>query len=486
VYLPRRVVIQMAIFTIGTLIAVSVMAFHYMGLPNYLFGVGHYRVTLHLPAAGGLYSSGNVTYRGTEVGRVESVALTDTGVDAVLSLNSGVAIPADLDAEVHSQTAVGEQFVALRPRSGNGPVLKDGDVISVDRASVPPDINSLLDATNRGLQAIPHDNLKTVIDEGYTAVGGLGPELSRLVKGTTSLAIDARNNLDSLITLTDQSQLVLDSQTETSNSIAAWAANIATVTGELKTQDPAASKLLDDGPGAADATRALLDRLQPSLPILLHNLVGLDDVGITYNNNLEQLLVLLPQGISILQAAGLANRNTKQAYKGGYLSFNLNLNLPPACLTGFLPPQQQRVPTDVDYPPRPAGNLYCRVPQDSPFNVRGARNIPCETKPGKRAPTAGMCESDENYVPLNDGYNWKGDPNATLSGQPIPQPHSGTTVSTASPPAATPPPIAIAQYDPNTGTYLGPDGHLYTQTDLARDANRHQSWQDMLLPPKGQ
>ena len=30
-----------------------------------------------------------------------------------------------------------------------------------------------------------------------------------------------------------------------------------------------------------------------------------------------------------------------------------------------------------------------------------------------------MCESNEYYVPLNDGYNWKGDPNATLSGQPI-------------------------------------------------------------------
>ena len=490
-YLPRRVVVQMAIFTTGTLVAVSVMAFHYMALPNYLFGVGHYRVTLHLPAAAGLYSSGNVTYRGTEVGRVESVDLTGTGVDAVLSLKSGVAIPADLDAEVHSQTAVGEQFVALRPRSGNGPVLKEGDVINEDRASVPPDVNSLLAATNRGIQAIPHDNLKTVIDEGYTAVGGLGPELSRLVKGTTSLAIDARKNLDALVTLTDQSKPVLDSQTNTSDSIAAWAANIATVTGELKTQDPAVSKVLTDGPAAAEASRALLDRLQPSLPVLLQNLVGLDQVGITYNADLEQVLVLLPQGISIQQGSALANRNTKQPYKGSFLSFNLNLNLPPACLTGFLPPQQQRVPTDVDYPPRPEGSLYCRVPQDSPFNVRGARNIPCETKPGKRAPTAAICESDENYVPLNDGYNWKGDPNATLSGQPIPQLPPGTADSTpaapaAAPPAAMPPPIAIAQYDPNTGSYGGPDGQTYRQTDLARDAKQNQSWQDMMLPPKGQ
>ncbi len=485
-HLPRRVVIQMAVFIVGTLVAVSVMAFHYMGLPNYLFGVGHYRVTLKLPAAGGLYATGNVTYRGVEVGRVDSVALTDTGVDAVLSLKSGVPIPADLDAEVHSQTAVGEQFVALRPRSGNGPMLHDGDVIPVERASVPPDINSLLDATNRGLQAIPHDNLKTAIDEAYTAVGGLGPELSRLVRGTTSLAIDARANLDSLVTLTDQSQPVLDSQTQTSDSIRAWAANIATVTGELKTQDPALSRLLDNGPGAADATRGLLDRLQPSLPILLNNLVSLDQVGITYNNDLEELLVLLPQGISILQGAGVANRDTRQSYKGGFLSFNLNINLPPACLTGFLPPQQQRVPSDVDYPPRPAGNLYCRVPQDSPNNVRGARNIPCETNPVKRAPTAAMCESDENYIPLNDGYNWKGDPNATLSGQGIPQLPPGAPGSVPPPPDAIPPPVAVAQYDPNTGTYMGPDGHLYTQADLAHQANHNQTWQDLLLPPKGQ
>ena len=79
---------------------------------------------------------------------------------------------------------------------------------------------------------------------------------------------------------------------------------------------------------------------------------------------------------------------------------------------------------------RPAGDLYCRTPQDSIWNVRGARNYPCITRPGKRAPTVKMCESDEVYVPLNEGWNWKGDPNATLSGQDIPQLPPG------SPPAA--------------------------------------------------
>ncbi len=102
-----------------------------------------------------------------------------------------------------------------------------------------------------------------------------------------------------------------------------------------------------------------------------------------------------------------------------------------------------------------------------------------------------MCESDEQYVPLNDGFNWKGDPNATLSGQDIPQlapgspPAQGAPVPGGAPPPPEtgPPPIAAAEYDPATGTYIGPDGHTYTQSDLARDGAKAPSWQQMLTPP---
>ncbi len=190
-----------------------------MKLPAMLFGVGRYTVTMELPQAAGLYGTGNVTYRGTEVGRVESVRLTDTGVEAVLSLKSGIHIPSDLKAEVHSQSAIGEPYVELLPRNATSPPLKDGDVIPLADTSVPPDINALLAPPTPALQAIPHDNLKTVIDESYTAVGGLGPELSRMVMGSSNLAIDARKNLDPLVALIDQSQPVLDSQTHTSDAI---------------------------------------------------------------------------------------------------------------------------------------------------------------------------------------------------------------------------------------------------------------------------
>lgn len=481
--LNRRILLQLAIFVIVSVVGGSIMAFRYMDLPDLFFGIGHYRVTMQLPAAGGLYKGGNVSYRGTEVGRVQDLHLTNTGIDAVLALNSDVDIPSDLDAQVHSQTAVGEQFVELLPRSATSRPLQDGDVIPMGRTSIPPDINGLLDATNRGLQAIPRDNLQTAVNEAYTAVGGLGPDLSRLVKGSSTLAIDARINLDSLTTLIDRTKPLLDTQTDTADSIRQWAAHLASIAGQLRSQDAAVAGLLRNGPPAAEELQQLFARLQPTVPIVLANLVSTGEVAVTYQPNLEQLLVLLPPLTEILQAATLANRGTKQGYRGAYLSFNLNVNLPPPCLTGYLPAQQARAPSLVDYPERPAGDIYCRVPQDAMFNVRGARNLPCETRPGKRAPTVKMCESDEDYAPLNDGTSWKGDPNATLSGQPIPQPPPGTPAATSPPPVPAPPLIATAEYDPATGTYVGPDGHVYTQSNLARDVSKEQTWQSMMMPP---
>lgn len=485
-HLSKKILTQLAIFVLIAVIAGAVMIFNFINLPAMLFGVGEYRVTIQLPEAGGIYQRGNVTYRGTEVGRIEDVRLTDDGVEATLVLRSNQSIPADLDAEVHSQSAVGEQFIALLPRSGDGPTLQDGDVIPMDRTTVPTDVNTLLDATNRGLQAIPGDNLKTAVDEAYIAIGGLGPEIQRFVKGSTALAIDSRANINELTTLIDQSKPVLDSQTDTGDSIQAWASHLATISGQLRDQDAAVEGVITRGSPAADEVRALLDRFQPTLPVLLANLVSVGEVAITYQPNLEQLLVLLPQGTAVTSATGVANRHTKQDYKGAYLSFNLNLNLPPPCTTGFLPAQQQRPPAAVDAPDRVAGNLYCRIPQDSSFNVRGARNIPCVTVPGKRASSVRECESDEVYVPLNPGFNWKGDPNATNSGQAVPDIPPGMPPAEAAPPPAPPlPPIAAAEYDPTTGTYVGPDGHVYKQADLARGAAEEQTWQTMLLPPKG-
>jgi phospholipid/cholesterol/gamma-HCH transport system substrate-binding protein len=488
--LNRRTWIQLAILSLVTILSCGAMAFNFMKLPATLFGIGEYNVTVDLPQSGGLYQTSVVTYRGTDVGQVQSVDVTATGVRAVLAMRSGVTVPADVQASVHSRSAIGEQYIELTPQPGtdgeHSRALRAGDVIPAGRVDVPVDVGHLLDMTNRALQAIPRDNLRTVIDESNRAVGGLGPELSRIVDGSTALAIAGGRTIDPLAALIDQSPAVLNSQVQTSEAIATWANRTAAIMAQFKAQDAAVRDLLTQGTSGLEEGRALFDRVTPALPVLFANLVSLGDIAVVYRHDIEQLLVLLPQGIAAMAAIVVPSSNTKQEYRGAQLDFNLNLNLPPPCTTGYLPPTQRRSPASVDAPDRPAADLFCRVPQDSEFNVRGVRNIPCEAKPWKRAPTVELCESDEEYVPLNDGYNWKGDPNATYSGQGVPlyppgqDPRLPPPRGTA-PPAPSPPPLAVATYDPATGAYLGPDGHRYTESDLAHP--RAKNWQSLLVPP---
>ena len=80
--MTRRIWIQIVIFCVVSLTALTVMALGFVQLPSLVFGVDRYTVTVELPEAGGLYDRSNVTYRGTEVGEVKQVDLTDNGVEA--------------------------------------------------------------------------------------------------------------------------------------------------------------------------------------------------------------------------------------------------------------------------------------------------------------------------------------------------------------------------------------------------------------------
>src|ERR1700730_9303459 len=107
--LTRFVRTQLVIFSIASIIGLLVMVLGYLQAPT-LLGVGRITVTMELPAAGGLYRFSNVTYRGVQVGKVTAIALMKPhGAKATLSLDTSPKIPADLKADVHSISAVGEQ-----------------------------------------------------------------------------------------------------------------------------------------------------------------------------------------------------------------------------------------------------------------------------------------------------------------------------------------------------------------------------------------
>src|ERR1700742_2404619 len=121
--LNHRTWIQLSILTLVTVVSCGAMAFNFMKLPATLFGIGEYNVTVELPQSGGLYQTSVVTYRGTDVGQVKSIEVTATAVRAVLAMRAGIKVPSDVQASVHSRSAIGEQYIELTPQPGG----KDGE-----------------------------------------------------------------------------------------------------------------------------------------------------------------------------------------------------------------------------------------------------------------------------------------------------------------------------------------------------------------------
>ena len=77
--LSRGVWTQLAILAIVTALSIGVMAFGFVKVPA-LLGVGRYTVKVDLAASGGLYPTSVVNYRGSEIGSVKSVDVTQNGV----------------------------------------------------------------------------------------------------------------------------------------------------------------------------------------------------------------------------------------------------------------------------------------------------------------------------------------------------------------------------------------------------------------------
>ncbi len=449
---------QLVLFGIITVIALVTLGWYYLRIPS-LVGIGQYQLKADLPASGGLYPTANVTYRGTTIGKVTALEPTERGAQATMSIDSHYKIPVDASANVHSVSAVGEQYLDLVSSGNPGRYFSPGQTIT--KGTVPAELGPTLDTANRALVVLPTEKISALLDETAQAVGGLGPALQRLVDATQAIAGDFKTNLSDVHDIIVNSGPVIDSQVNSGDAIERWARNLNTLAAQAAEKDPQVKSALRQAAPTADDLNAALGDVREALPATLANTAIVTDMLKRYNKNLEQVVVLLPQLGTLLQ--------TITAVFPDRAGLNITGNLfspPPACFTGYLPASQWRAPADTS-PAEIPEQAYCRIPQDAQNSVRGVRNIPCVDVPGKRAATPKDCRSDKPYIPL--GTNpWYGDPNQIRNcpapgarcdqpvepGHVIPAPsiNTGLIPLPADKLPGTPPPVSDPLQRPGSGT----------------------------------
>ncbi|GAC57882.1 Mce family protein [Gordonia hirsuta DSM 44140 = NBRC 16056] len=458
---------QLLIFSIVTVIAIVAMAVFYIRIPQ-MMGIGSYRVTLQMPASGGLYKNANVSFRGVDVGKVTGMWLTSDGVGAELTINSSATIPANSTAVVRSVSAIGEQFVEFTPTGPGGGNLHNGATVEV--TDMPVEISSMLDQADALLDAVNDTQLRQVMDEAFLAFNGTGPALQRLLDSMILFVGEFDKNVDTVNALVEEAGPILATQNRTADDIRNWTRDLTTVTDQLRAHKSDITGILQRGPGTASSAEKLFNDVSTTFPQAISNLSVDARTMAVYLPNLRQTIVLYPRTLAVLITA---INNGTNAY-GPNVNFTLGFQDPPTCTVGFMPDSQWRFPseqTPQDVPP----GVLCRLPQDAQSSVRGARNFPCVEYPGRRAPTPAECATGFQQSPRDNVAFPNGLPGTNLPKQP-----AGHLVP-GSPTTHDPTPATYATtYDPETGDFIGPDGNIYN-AGLGKQADKKKTqWYDLI------
>lgn len=463
--LSRLVRGQLIAFLIVTALTLSYVAANYLRLPQIL-GFGTYKVSMQLADSSSLYPRANVTYRGKKVGTVDELEHRPGGVSVQLNINKDVRIPADAVANVHSTSAIGEQYINFVPEGNPGPALQDGDVIPVERTKVPVSTPELLEGVNSLVDSIPRKSLQITVDELYKAFNGAGDDMQNLLDDGTELVNTADQNFGATADLIDTLVPVLGTQQRSSPHIQKWSREINTFTKELADSDKQLRGMIKKGSPFAREVTGTMDDLDTSLPTLMADMASGGQVLRVYIPAIEHLLIVYPAVITGIQtaAAGPPEQFTKWDkdplnLPEARVNFKLGVNSPPICTKGFEYAQDQRDPNDLSPAPL-SDDSYCKVPPNDPRDVRGSRNLPCPNNPSLRSPKAEGCGLI--FPRFDAGVGKEKDVMAARTGSP-----------------------KAAEYNPETGRVMAPDGQFYLFEDAAGKGLHPKTWQELLKAPLG-
>ncbi|ORW19935.1 mammalian cell entry protein [Mycolicibacter nonchromogenicus] len=160
----------------GALVAGAVAAYHFNP-----FG-GHITVTAQFDSAAGLYEDNVVAVLGMPVGKVKKVTPKGEYVEAELSIDRGVKIPADVNAVTINTSILTARQVELTPAYTGGPVLPNHSTIGLNRTRTPVAFDRVLDMLDKVSKSLGGDGkgngpVADVINAGADIADGNGEQI---------------------------------------------------------------------------------------------------------------------------------------------------------------------------------------------------------------------------------------------------------------------------------------------------------------------
>lgn len=263
------------------------------------------RLTVQLPGAAGLHEGSVVTYRGQRIGEVTDVRLAaEPGVAAVaaIAIEADVDIPRDSLVEVRNLSAVGEQYLDIRPRSDGGPYLADGATVPVADTTVPLSVPTVLAHAQKLMAHLDIADVQTIAEETASIFGSNAEDVDlRALAIELEAAFAMLRGLEPQLTrLVRQAETPLTTVDDLAPDIRAVSADLGAIAAALAEATPAVRRTVTDA-------LSLLPRLDrwwrdasPEVRRLLRDGVPLTDMAARHLRGLHHWLDWAPMQAQVM------------------------------------------------------------------------------------------------------------------------------------------------------------------------------------------
>lgn len=291
------------LWRMGLLVAVFLAALAYILID--VIGVGPgvqpFTVTVDMAKAGGLFPGSYVTYRGVDVGRVQTLTLRRGDVVATATIDGGTRIPVGVTATVRDLSAIGEQYLDLVPGDPPGghattteAVLRAGSVIRPSSVRTPVSIGQLLEDLGNLVSGISSTDVNEIATALGTGFAGTGQDLRNITVTGQQLVAALEAAEPATVTLIDDADPLLQTVLSSDSDLSTFATGIDQVTAQLQASDGDIRALLSNGVTAESQLTPFLQTNTPAVTQLLLDGAPLANVTAASQPAVQAFLQILP------------------------------------------------------------------------------------------------------------------------------------------------------------------------------------------------
>jgi len=263
-----------------------------------------YTVVGHFASAAGLYPGDEVRVVGVPIGSIESIEPQADSVKITMRVKDSVKVPADARAVIMSPNLVAARFIQLTPAYSQGPAMKDGGTIALERTGVPVEWDDVKTELTRLSQQLGpaagqvQGPLSQFVNQAADTFDGSGDSFRQALRELSQTSGRLGDSSPDLFGTVKNLQILVDALSKSNEQIVQFSGHLASVSQVLADSSVGLNDTLGSLNQALSDIRGFLDEHNEVLIGSIERLTDFTSILTNQTDDVEQILHVLPNAMA--------------------------------------------------------------------------------------------------------------------------------------------------------------------------------------------